>query len=247
MSLTFYAILIVAHIFNREPLEKTKFTELPIGAIQPQGWLLEQLNRQASGLTGHLDEVYPEVMGDSNAWLGGDGDAWERGPYWIDGLLPLAYILNDNGLKAKALKWVEAILSSQQEDGYFGPAEDHPFVYGLQRGSSHDWWPKMVALKIMKQYYMATGDERVIGFFTKYFRYQEKHLPSQPLNHWTDWEQLSGADFTYSTEAPRKCIDYIFHLKGSAPAEVVSSKVVTSGTADLSDHFPIAVTIRKTR
>ena len=69
MSLTFYAILIVAHIFNREPLEKTKFTELPIGAIQPQGWLLEQLNRQASGLTGHLDEVYPEVMGDSNAWL----------------------------------------------------------------------------------------------------------------------------------------------------------------------------------
>ena len=155
MSLTFYAILIVAHIFNREPLEKTKFAELPIGAIQPQGWLLEQLNRQASGLTGHLDEVYPEVMGDSNAWLGGDGDAWERGPYWIDGLLPLAYILNDNGLKAKALKWVEAILSSQQEDGYFGPAEDHPFVYGLQRGSSHDWWPKMVALKIMKQYYFS--------------------------------------------------------------------------------------------
>lgn len=61
------------------------------------------------------------------------------------------------------------------------------------------------------------------------------------------WEQLSGADFTYSTEAPRKCIDYIFHLKESAPAEVVSSQVVTSGTADLSDHFPIAVTIRKTR
>ncbi len=194
MSLTFYAILIVAHIFNREPLQQTHYAELPIGAIQPQGWLLEQLNRQASGLTGHLDEVYPEVMGDSNAWLGGDGDAWERGPYWIDGLLPLAYILNDNGLKAKALKWVEAILSSQQEDGYFGPAEDHPFVYGLQRGSSHDWWPKMVALKIMKQYYMATGDERVIGFFTKYFRYQEKHLPTQPLNHWTDWGQWRGAD-----------------------------------------------------
>lgn len=77
MSLTFYAILIVAHIFNREPLQQTHYAELPIGAIQPQGWLLEQLNRQASGLTGHLDEVYPEVMGDSNAWLGGDGDAWD--------------------------------------------------------------------------------------------------------------------------------------------------------------------------
>ena len=34
MSLTFYAILIVAHIFNREPLEKTKFAELPIGSCR---------------------------------------------------------------------------------------------------------------------------------------------------------------------------------------------------------------------
>jgi hypothetical protein len=49
----------------------------------------------AAGLTGHLDERYPAVVGPRNGWLGGDGDGWERGPYWIDGLLPLAYLLQD--------------------------------------------------------------------------------------------------------------------------------------------------------
>ena len=195
MTLTFHAILIAASvIFNREPLQETRYAELPIGSIQPQGWLLEQLKRQASGLTGHLDEVYPEVMGESNAWLGGDGDAWERGPYWIDGLLPLAYILNDETLKAKAQKWVEAILSSQQENGYFGPAKSNPYVYGLQRGKAKDWWPKMVGLKIMKQYYMATGDKRVIDFMTKYFRYQAETLPTQPLDNWSHWGKERGGD-----------------------------------------------------
>ncbi len=180
--------------FNRAPLERTKYAELPLGAIRPEGWLKEQLQRQADGLTGHLDEVYPQVMGPSNAWLGGDGDAWERGPYWIDGLLPLAYLLDDDTLKAKAGQWVEAMLASQQADGYFGPDEDHPFVYGLQRGGSHDWWPKMVALKVLQQYYMATGDTRVVDCLKAYFRYQAAHLAQTPLNHWSDWGHWRGGD-----------------------------------------------------
>ena len=183
-----------AQVFNRAPLEPTDYAALPLGAIRPEGWLREQLQRQADGLTGHLDEVYPQVVGENNAWLGGDGDAWERGPYWIDGLLPLAYILDDDALKQKALRWVEAMLASQQEDGYFGPAEDHPFVYGLQRGNAHDWWPKMVALKILQQYYSATGDNRVIECLKRYFSYQGMHLQTKPLDHWTDWGQWRGAD-----------------------------------------------------
>ena len=188
------ALALPAQVFNRAPLEPTTYSQLPLGAIRADGWLLEQLQRQAHGLTGNLDEVYPEVMGPSNAWLGGDGDAWERGPYWVDGLLPLAWILNDDALKAKAQTWVEAILASQQPDGYLGPAEDHPFVYGLQRGNSHDWWPKMVALKILQQYYMATADPRVPECLLRYFRYQAAHLPDTPLNHWSDWGYWRGAD-----------------------------------------------------
>ena len=83
---------------NRAPLREKPFVKLPLGAIRAEGWLRDQLQRQADGLTGHLDSVYPEVMGPRNGWLGGDGDVWERGPYWIDGLLPLAYTHGDEDI-----------------------------------------------------------------------------------------------------------------------------------------------------
>ena len=59
------------------------------------------LFRQRNGMSSQLDKLYPEVMGIRNGWLGGDGDQWERGPYWIDGLLPLSYLLDDEEMKRK--------------------------------------------------------------------------------------------------------------------------------------------------
>lgn len=85
------------HAIQPAPLQPRPYAELPIGAVKPAGWLNEQLVRMRDGMTGHLDSLYPQVMGPRNGWLGGDGDVWERGPYWIDGLLPLAYILEDRG------------------------------------------------------------------------------------------------------------------------------------------------------
>ena len=182
------------YVFNRYPLESVPYAELPLGAIRPDGWLRGQLERMRDGLTGHLDEVYAEVVGDDNAWLGGEGDTWERGPYWIDGLLPLAYLLDDEELVAKALKWTEAILTTAREDGYIGNSVDRPYVRGLQRNLSEDWWPKMVALKILKQYYSATGDPRVPRVLLAYFRYQAAHLPEHPLGHWSFWGTWRSSD-----------------------------------------------------
>ncbi|HTE27531.1 beta-L-arabinofuranosidase domain-containing protein [Flavitalea sp.] len=179
---------------NRAPLRKNAYSELPIGAIKPEGWLLEMLLRQKTGATGNLDTLYPLVMNKRNGWLGGDGDQWERGPYWIDGLLPLAYILNDKELINKVRPWIEWTIKSQQPDGYFGPSKDYPRERGLQRNNSHDWWPKMVMLKVLKQYYSATGDKRVISLLTNYFRYQLKELPSKPLDHWSFWARYRGGD-----------------------------------------------------
>lgn len=176
------------------PLRANPYIELPLGAIKPQGWLKEMMVRQKEGATGKLDSLYPLVMSQRNGWLGGDGDQWERGPYWIDGLLPLAYILDDASLIAKAKPWVEWALSSQQLNGYFGPVKDYPYERGLQRDNSRDWWPKMVMLKVLKQYYSATGDQRVISLMTRYFRYQLQELPKTPLDHWTFWARYRGGD-----------------------------------------------------
>lgn len=170
------------------------YKELPLGAIKPNGWLKEMLLRQKSGSTGNLDKLYPAVMNHRNGWLGGDGDQWERGPYWLDGLLPLAYILNDKELIAKTKPWIEWALKSQRPDGYFGPSKDYGPENGLQRDNSQDWWPKMVMLKVLKQYYSATNDQRVIKLMTNYFRYQLKELPEQPLDKWTFWAKYRGGD-----------------------------------------------------
>ena len=171
-----------------------QYEELPLGSIRAEGWLLEMLTRQRDGITADLDKIYPEVCGERNGWLGGDGDQWERGPYWIDGLLPMAWILDDAALKAKAQRWVEWALASQTEDGQFGPRTDYPRETGIQRTNSLDWWPRMVMLKILQQYYNATQDARVLTFLDKYFRYQLATLPQKPIGHWTHWAEFRAGD-----------------------------------------------------
>ena len=90
--------------------------------------------------------------------------------------------------------WIEWVLASQRPDGYFGPDKDYQPEDGLQRDNSADWWPRMVLLKILQQYYSATGDIRVIDFMTRYFHYQHATLPSRPLGHWTFWAEYRAGD-----------------------------------------------------
>jgi uncharacterized protein len=185
------------YITNQAPLVSQPYTALPLGAIKPKGMLLEMLVRQQKGLTGKLDSIYSLVCGPNNGWLGGTGDGWERGPYWIDGLVPLAYMLDDQKLKAKVQTWIEWSISNQRADGYFGPRplpEGYKKIAGTQQDDREDWWPKMVMLKALQQYYTATGDKRVITLMTSYFHFMQQKLPSQPLGNWTYWGAQRGGD-----------------------------------------------------
>ena len=185
------------YITNQFPLVAQPYTALPLGAIKPRGMMLEMLNRQRTGLTGKLDSIYSLVCGPDNGWLGGTGDGWERGPYWLDGLVPLAYLLDDKVLKSKAQSWIEWSIRNQREDGYFGPVEmkeGYTVIKGTQQDNREDWWPKMVMLKVLQQYYSATEDKRVLKLMTNYFRYMLKKLPEQPLDHWTYWGAQRGGD-----------------------------------------------------
>jgi hypothetical protein len=152
-------------------LSPAAFVALPLGQIRPAGWLRRQLRIQADGLSGHLDEFWPDV-GPESGWLGGTGESWERGPYFIDGLLPLAWQLDDEDLKAKAMRFVEWTLDHQAPSGMIGPA------------ANDDWWPRMVMCKVLAQYHDATGDPRVIAVLTRYFHYQLAALPARPLRDW---------------------------------------------------------------
>jgi len=122
------AVPLAETVVNRAPLAPNRFYPLPLGAIRPKGWLLKQLRIQANGLTGHLDEFWPDV-GPSSGWLGGDGESWERGPYFLGGLLPLAHLLDDQRLLAKANKWDDWTLNNQAPNGMIGTS---PAAPGLQ-------------------------------------------------------------------------------------------------------------------
>ena len=75
--------------------------------IQPEGWLKRQLGIQAQGLAGNLDQIWPDVR--DSAWIGGDREGWERVPYWLDGFIPLAYLLRDQGMIARAGHYIDQI------------------------------------------------------------------------------------------------------------------------------------------
>ncbi|HMI02886.1 MAG TPA: beta-L-arabinofuranosidase domain-containing protein [Pedobacter sp.] len=176
---------------------KPKYTEVALGAIKPAGWLRDQLQTMLAGTTGHLDEVYPKVKND-NGWLGGKGDSWEETPYWLDGAVPLAWQLDNAVLKQKVLKYINWVLEHQRPSGYFG-AITNAEREGKQVDVQHpengdDWWPKMVMLKVMQQYYSASGDKRVISFMEKYFDYQKSALQKAGIGKWTEWAISRGHD-----------------------------------------------------
>ena len=175
------------------------YQEMPLGAIQPEGWLKHQLQIMRNGTTGHLDEVYAKIE-KSNGWLGGTGDAWEETPYWLDGAVPLAWLLKDANLQKKVKKYIDWTLEHQRPSGYFGGItryereKDTTVTVKTMKEAGDDWWPKMVMLKVMKQYYQATGDVRVIDFMKKYFRFQFAALKNAPLGQWTEWATSRGTD-----------------------------------------------------
>ena len=45
------------YVGNRPPLLPSPLIKLPIGAIEPQGWVRRQLELQADGFHGHLLEI----------------------------------------------------------------------------------------------------------------------------------------------------------------------------------------------
>ncbi|MDP9170295.1 MAG: glycoside hydrolase family 127 protein [Acidobacteriota bacterium] len=187
---------------NRAPLAPNAFYQLPLGAVKPAGWLKQQLRIQANGLSGHLDEIWPDVGPDS-AWLGGKGEGWERGPYYLDGLLPLAYLLEDPALIAKAQKWVNWTLDHQRADGGFGPEA----TYGKPTA---DWWPNMVMLKVLTQYQEVSGDARVIPLLEKYFAYQAAQLETNPLHEWAEYrwgDEVLSIIWLYNRNGDEKLLD----------------------------------------
>ena len=164
-------------------LGEMAFTPFPLGAIKPAGWLARQLRIQADGLSGHLDEFLPDVY--DSGWFGGDADQWERGPYWLDGAIPLAFLLEDQGLIEKVRKWVGIILERQGDDGWLGPREGNA-------GYEFNVWAHFLAHKALLQYYEAAGEQRVFDAIERSLRKMLDYLDANPLFGWGKLRWFEG-------------------------------------------------------
>ena len=164
---------------NSKPLKQNAYIQLPLGSVKPEGWLKAQLEAQASGLTGNLDDFWPDLK--NSAWKGGTGDSWERGPYYLDGLVPLAYLLDNDRLKEKVRSWIEPILASVRDSGWYGPLKNT------------DRWPLAVANKVLMQYYEATNDERALDVLIQYYKYLHRSPPDWAGKEWRGVRAMENA------------------------------------------------------
>lgn len=199
------------YISNRKPLQAQAFTLLPLGAVKPSGWLLSQCRLQAAGLTGHLEEFWPD-LGPSNMWLGGDREGWERAPYYLDGLVPLAYVLEDLRLQGMVARWLEAILRHQDASGWIGPVQA-PYY------RAYDHWPPTIVLKVLAQHYDASGDERAITMMTRFCECLRQTLAERQL---FDWSQYRWADLVLS-------IHWLYSRTGAPVLLDVAARVAAQG------------------
>jgi len=179
---------------NRQPLLPNPLIKLPIGAVQPEGWIRHQLELMANGFTGHLSEISKYCKIKDNAWVSPDGrgkNGWEEVPYWLRGYIELGYILNNERIINESKQWVEGVLSSQRADGYFGPRDNWEKAQ-VSFTTKNDIWPNMVMLYVLRSYYDATSDERVINLMTNYFKWM-KTIPLENFLPGT-WQKWRGGD-----------------------------------------------------
>ncbi len=160
------------------------FTPMPLGAVRPAGWLARQLRLQADGLTGHLDEFWPDVA--DSQWFGGNAEGWERAPYWLDGAIPLAWILDDAPMKARITRYVNFIVGHQRADGWYGPYPEDAVA------KRYDMWAILLANKVLVQYHDATGDARVLAAVQKSLRAMAAGLERTPLYNWGRFRWYEG-------------------------------------------------------
>lgn len=120
--------------------------------IKPEGWMKRQLQIQAQGLSGNLHKIWPDIR--ESAWIGGEREGWERVPYWLDGFIPLAYLLEDEEMIATARKYIDAIISKQESDGWICPCPK-------EKRAEYDTWAVQLITKTLKVYYDCSGDERI--------------------------------------------------------------------------------------
>ena len=156
-------------------LKSLKLTPFTTKEIKPRGWMRTQLEIQAKGLAGNLDKMWPDVA--DSSWIGGAHEAWERVPYWLDGFIPLAYLLEDEDMIARAKKYVDAIIARQRPDGWICPCDD-------KKRGNYDTWALILISKVLVLWYDCSGDSRIPDVLYRTMKNFDRHTDGNLILRW---------------------------------------------------------------
>ena len=171
-------------------ITKNKYEFLTPAQILPSGWLYNQLKTEADGLAGNLDKIWPDVR--DSRWIGGSCEGWERVPYWLDGFVPLAYLLRDEDMIARAKKYIHAILAGQCADGWICPCSE-------DERAGYDMWALLLISKVLCVYADCCPKDAplVENALSRAMKQATEHLAAHPLFGWGQYRWFEGLIAAY--------------------------------------------------
>ena len=177
------------------------FAPLSLGAVTPSSWLADQLQLQANGLARHLSHFYANI--ESSVWVVRKSDTalHERGPYWLNGIVPLARLMCNmnctskapSPLRAQVDRYIDHIMASQDSmSGWLVPAE---------MGGKNYWGRFNVVMELLMEAESARADgyqDRFATLTSTAPRYVLEQGRRMSANQLTDWGCARGQEFAQS-------------------------------------------------
>ncbi|WP_086872434.1 beta-L-arabinofuranosidase domain-containing protein, partial [Streptomyces viridochromogenes] len=122
-------------------------------------------------------------------WVHPERGGWEEVPYWLRGYIPLAVATGDTAALKRSREWVDAILATQESDGFFGPRALRTSLDG-----GPDFWPFLPLLQALRSYEEYTGDRRVVPFLVRFLRFMNAQGPGAFDRSWVSYRWGDGLD-----------------------------------------------------
>ncbi len=195
---------------------KPALLPLPIGAVQPQGWLRDWARSAREGITGHLDEWHATF---ADGWKGipikapgasAEGTGWplEQSAYWLDGAIRLGLVLHDDALVKKIRARLDPVV-----EGVRKADSGTSFIYWKKgyQPQGFDSWAHSQMGRALVALYQGTGDKRVLEALVKVYAAYAGTMGHVDFHDVTGLCNLDAMLETYSFSGDERILERVRH------------------------------------
>ncbi|MER7410995.1 MULTISPECIES: beta-L-arabinofuranosidase domain-containing protein [Streptomyces] len=174
---------------NAAPLAPTSFLRLPPGTVRARGWLAGQLKLQLNGLCGQYEKISHFLDFNETGWVHPEKEGWEEVTYWLRGYVALAIATRDEAALNHSERWIDAILATEQDDGFFGPRRLRTSLNG-----GPDFWPFLPLLMALRSWQEYRHDDRIVPVMSRFTRFMNAQGKGAFDTSWVSFRWGDGLD-----------------------------------------------------